>query len=243
MRHVLQFLLPCQCRSRSRVWQLDFQHKFPSSLFTCTKVVSVDGEPIRVVLMDPSSKKTITTGPLSSMKIEIVVLNGDFVADERETWTEEDFKRWIIRQREGKRPLVTGDLIITLKNGVADLDNICFTDNSCWIRCRKFRLGARLQGGSAEVREAKSEAFVVKDYRGEGTFLFTASMFYNFVQTLIFILFYVLMLLLYFDSYCCFFLVLYDQIGGQVYTMTVLYLQYNLLTSILKLRVILTKII
>ncbi|KAL8155475.1 hypothetical protein AgCh_000748 [Apium graveolens] len=167
MRHLLQFLLPCHCRSSSRVWQLVFQHKFPDILFTCTKVASTDGEPIKVVLVDPSSKKTITSGPLSSMKIEIVVLNGDFVADERENWTEEDFKHNIIREREGKRPLVTGDLTITLQDGVANLDNVCFTDNSCWTRCRKFRLGARLQGGSPEVREAKSEAFVVKDHRGE----------------------------------------------------------------------------
>nr|XP_017224932.1 PREDICTED: calmodulin-binding protein 60 A-like [Daucus carota subsp. sativus] len=153
--------------TRSRVWQLDFQHMFPNKFFTCTKVVSVDGEPIKVVLVDPSSRKTITSGPLSSRKIEIVVLNGEFVADERENWSEEDFNRSIITERKGKRPLVTGDLIITLKDGVADLDNICFTDNSCWMRCRKFRLGARLQGGSAEVREARSEAFVVKDHRGE----------------------------------------------------------------------------
>lgn len=187
MCNILQFFLPCQCRSSSRVWQLEFQHKFPNILFTCTKVASTDGEPIKAVLVDHSSQKTITSGPLSSMKIEIVVLNGDFVADERDNWSEEDFKRNIIREREGKRPLVTGDLTITLKDGVADLDNICFTDNSCWIRCRKFRLGARLQGGSAEVREAKSEAFVVKDHRGEGEFLFPASMFYNIVQTWIFI--------------------------------------------------------
>ncbi|KAK1401764.1 Calmodulin-binding protein 60 B like [Heracleum sosnowskyi] len=163
----IQRLYQSSTSSSSRVWQLEFQHKFPDILFTCTKVESTDGEPIKVVLVDPISKRTITSGPLSSVKIEIVVLNGDFLADESENWTEEDFKRNIIREREGKRPLVTGDLTISLKDGVAALDNICFTDNSCWIRCRKFRLGARLQGGSAEVREAKSEAFVVKDHRGE----------------------------------------------------------------------------
>lgn len=201
MCHLLPFLLPCHCRSSSRVWQLEFQHKFPDILFTCTKVASTDGEPIKVVLVDPISKKTITSGPLSSMKIEIVVLNGDFVADERENWTEEDFKHNIVREREGKRPLVTGDLTVTLQDGVANLDNICFTDNSCWIRCRKFRLGARLQGSSHEVREAKSEAFVVKDHRGEGEFLFPASMFFDYVQTWILILLYAQMSQLHFEAY------------------------------------------
>lgn len=138
-------------------------------MFTSSRVESEDCEPIKVVLVDTSSKQIITSGPMSAMKIEIVVLNGDFTASNGEDWTKKEFDSCVIRAREGKRPLVTGDLTLTLRNGVADLGNICFTDNSSWIRSRKFRLGARMQGSSSQprVKEAKSEPFIVKDHRGE----------------------------------------------------------------------------
>ncbi|CAI0547829.1 unnamed protein product [Linum tenue] len=45
-----------------------------------------------------------------------------------------------------------------------------FTDNSSWIRSRKFRIGARVVrdgGRGLRVREAMTEAFIVKDHRGE----------------------------------------------------------------------------
>ncbi|KAK1364208.1 Calmodulin-binding protein 60 B like [Heracleum sosnowskyi] len=155
--------------SSTCAWQLYFYSKIPSTLFTSSRVESEDCEPIKIVLVDTSSKQIITSGPMSSMKIEIVVLNGDFTADSGEEWTKKEFDACVIRAREGKRPLVTGDLTLTLRNGVADLGNICFTDNSSWIRSRKFRLGARVQGNStqARVKEAKSEPFIVKDHRGE----------------------------------------------------------------------------
>ncbi|KAK1376754.1 hypothetical protein POM88_032947 [Heracleum sosnowskyi] len=48
------------------------------------------------------------------------------------------------------------------------MGNNYFTDNSSWIRSRKFRLGARMQGmPDVRVKEAKSEPFVVKDHRGD----------------------------------------------------------------------------
>lgn len=165
--------------SVARPYQLQFHNTLPPTLFTNSKVESEDGEPIKIVLVDSKSKEIITCGPLSSVKIEIVVLDGDFIAGERDDWTDKDFNACRIREREGKRPLVTGDLIITLRNGVADVDNICFTDNSSWIRGRKFRLGGRVQTISTgeRVREAKSDAFVVKDHRGECKFLYPTSNF------------------------------------------------------------------
>ncbi|KOM35477.1 hypothetical protein LR48_Vigan02g162700 [Vigna angularis] len=45
-----------------------------------------------------------------------------------------------------------------------------FTDNSRWIRSRKFRLGAKViqtTSNEANIKEGRSEPFVVKDYRGE----------------------------------------------------------------------------
>ncbi|KAH9755449.1 hypothetical protein KPL71_015788 [Citrus sinensis] len=156
--------------SEVRGLQLLFVNKLPCPIYTGSRIEAEDGGPVKIVLVDPISKTRVTSGPYSSMKVEILVLNGDFGSDDHENWTEREFLEKIVREREGKRPLVTGELHITLKDGVGILSDIVFTDNSSWIRCRKFRLGARvLQKGCREVRikEAKSEAFVVKDHRGE----------------------------------------------------------------------------
>ena len=73
----------------------------------------------------------------------------------------------MVREREGKGPLLTGDLQITLRNGVGTLGDFVFTDNSSWIRSRKFRLGLKPFHEFSHIREAKTEAFAVKDHRGE----------------------------------------------------------------------------
>ncbi|CAL5380522.1 unnamed protein product [Camellia sinensis] len=156
--------------SQSRNWQLHFDDKLPSKLFTGSRIESEDCKTIKIVILDAISKKIVTSGPLSSVKVEIVALDGDFKADGQEDWTEEEFNANVVREREGKRPLVIGELVITLRDGVGYVADVSFTDNSSWIRGRKFRLGARsVQSISTDVRirEARSEAFVVKDQRGE----------------------------------------------------------------------------
>lgn len=83
-----------------------------------------------------------------------------------ESWTADVFKRYIEKQREAKRPLLTGDVTVRLENGVGVIaGDVSFSDNSSWTWSRKFRLGARLTGGGAV--EARSEAFNCKDQRGE----------------------------------------------------------------------------
>lgn len=109
------------------------------------------------------------------IKIEIVVLDGDFPRGDNETWTSEEFEKNIVRERKGKRPLLTGDLNVTMRDGVVLLGEIEFTDNSSWIRSRKFRLGARVVQRTSQgvtIQEAMTEAFVVKDHRGECKFLY-----------------------------------------------------------------------
>ncbi|EXC08082.1 hypothetical protein L484_000923 [Morus notabilis] len=150
--------------------QLRFVNKLPATIFTGGRIETEDGTSLQVILMDASSHTVIKSAPLSSIKIEIVAVNGDFGSDDQEDWTEKEFNNSILREREGRRPLLTGELTLTLREGVGYLGNIIFTDNSSWIRSRKFRLGARVvQKNSADtrIREAISEAFVVKDHRGE----------------------------------------------------------------------------
>ncbi|AQK71829.1 calmodulin binding protein1 [Zea mays] len=89
-------------------------------------------------------------GPESFAKLDILVLEGDFSKEEDEDWTEEEFESNIVKEREGKRPLLTGDLQVTLKEGVGTIGELTFTDNSSWIRSRKFRLGLRIAPGFCE---------------------------------------------------------------------------------------------
>jgi hypothetical protein len=156
--------------NKSRTYRLEFQNRLPTTVFTGSRIESDESESVRIVIKDSTTNNIIACGPLSSTKVEIVALDGDFGADDRENWTEREFSTNILRERQGKRPLVTGELVITLKYGVGYIGDVSITDNSSWTRCRKFRLGAKVHGSSADasgVREARSEAFNVKDHRGE----------------------------------------------------------------------------
>ncbi|KAG2689785.1 hypothetical protein I3760_09G155500 [Carya illinoinensis] len=137
--------------------QLHFKSRLSLPLFTGGKVEGEQGAAIHIVLIDAIANHVVTSGPESSVKLDVVVL-------------EEEFESHVVKEREGKRPLLTGDLQVILKEGVGTLGDLTFTDNSSWIRSRKFRLGLKVSSGCCEgtrIREAKTEAFTVKDHRGE----------------------------------------------------------------------------
>lgn len=125
-------------------------------------------------MFDSNSGEIVSSGALSSIKVEIVPLRGEFGSDDQEDWSEKEFNDDIAKEREDRRPLLAGDLILTLKRGVGCIGDVIFTDNSSWTRTRKFRLGARVVSkfsGELEIREARSGPFMVKDHRGERKFL------------------------------------------------------------------------
>ncbi|KAL4588385.1 hypothetical protein LXL04_001269 [Taraxacum kok-saghyz] len=148
--------------------QLRFQTVLLPSYFTGNRIESKDKSAIKLELYDGISNEIVTSGPLSSLKIIIVPLDGDFPFGDHEDWLQSDFDAIVVHAREG-RPLLTGDLVVTLKNGVADLGNVVFTDNSSWRRSRKFRLGAKAENANVglRIREARSQAFLVRDSRIE----------------------------------------------------------------------------
>ncbi|CAN1354992.1 Calmodulin-binding protein 60 B [Linum perenne] len=154
---------------------LHFVNKLSATIFTNSRIEAEDGNPLRIVLLDAATNTIVTSGPLSSMKVEIIVLDGDFGSDDREDWGLREFNTNVIKEREGRRPLVTGELSIVLKDGVGQITDVVFTDNSSWQRSRRFRLGAKAvvkstaaNGGEiVRIREARSESFIVKDHRGE----------------------------------------------------------------------------
>ncbi|KMZ63190.1 Calmodulin-binding protein, putative, expressed [Zostera marina] len=149
---------------RSRRWQLRFRKKLPATVFAGTKLEADDNSVIEVSMIDTFSSAIVTTGDLSAIKIEILVLDGDFG---QEDWTQEEFNGNLVHERDGKRPLLAGDLSVLLREGSGVFGDVNFTDNSSWTRSRKFRLGLRAVESSSVVKEAVSGAFMVKDHRGE----------------------------------------------------------------------------
>ncbi|GJU93507.1 cam-binding protein 60-like protein G [Tanacetum coccineum] len=97
------------------------QANLPNTFFTESRIQSEDNTAVKLVLFDVNSNKVVTSGPLSSLKVEIVPLDGDFSADDDQDWPEKDFDDKLVYARDGRRPLITGDLVVTLVNGVADL--------------------------------------------------------------------------------------------------------------------------
>ncbi|KAF5459855.1 hypothetical protein F2P56_019768 [Juglans regia] len=155
--------------SESRSLQLKFVNNLSLPVFTGARIEGEDCSNIQVALVDILTGKIVNSGSESLAKVEIVVLEGDFDSDENENWTLEEFKNNIVREREGKKPLLTGDAFVNLKEGTGLVSDISFTDNSSWTRSRRFRLGARVVDSIDErrVKEAKTESFIVRDHRGE----------------------------------------------------------------------------
>ncbi|GAB2245991.1 hypothetical protein Droror1_Dr00001484 [Drosera rotundifolia] len=156
--------------SDGRNLQLHFKSRLSLPIFTGGKVEGEQGAAIHIVLVDANTGHVVTDGPESSVKLDVLVLEGDFNNEDKDGWTSEEFESHVVKEREGKRPLLTGDLHVTLKEGVGTLGELTFTDNSSWIRSRKFRLGLKVASGYCEgirIRELRTEAFTVKDHRGE----------------------------------------------------------------------------
>lgn len=157
--------------SPSPTFNLIFPNRLALPIFTSNKISDVEGNPLQIILKTSSSdQKTLIHLPWM-LELEIVVLNGDFSVEEGQEWTSEEFEKNIVKEREGKRPLITGDVEMVMKDGCAvNLNNIMITDNSSWMRSRHFRIGARVSPRYQQglrIQEAITEKFVVKDHRGE----------------------------------------------------------------------------
>ncbi|KAM3198564.1 hypothetical protein ACQJBY_073614 [Aegilops geniculata] len=150
-------------------WRLAFLNPPMLPIFTGSKIVDTNGEPLQVILVDANTGSPCGALP-QFMRVELVPLFGDFPQNGREEWTAGEFARGVVRERAGKPPLLTGDVGLTMWDGRAVVNELQFTDNSSWLRCRKVRIGARVVPGSydsARVAEAMTDAFNVRDHRGE----------------------------------------------------------------------------
>lgn len=145
-------------------------------IFTGSKIGDVENNPLEIILVDASNNdhSMVPVNLDRPIKLDVVALHGDFPSGDK--WSSDEFERNIVKERDGKRPLLAGEVTVTVRNGVGTIGDIEFTDNSSWIRSRKFRIGVKVAKGSSgqgvAVCEAMTEAFVVRDHRGECKFLF-----------------------------------------------------------------------
>lgn len=164
------FPSPSPCPSPSQFLQLRFTTKLSLPIFTGAKIEAEKSSPLTISLVD-SSTGVSSCNLESSLKVEIVVLEGDFDLNEKDSnWTLEEFRSYVVREREGRRPLLSGDVFVELLHGFGSIGELSFTDNSSWTRSRRFRLGALAEDGylnGFRIKEAVTEPFVVKDHRGE----------------------------------------------------------------------------
>ncbi|KAJ8492258.1 hypothetical protein OPV22_013979 [Ensete ventricosum] len=169
--HSFQRSIPTQIEAaESSSLKLAFKQQPSLPIFTGSKIEDIENNPLQIIIVDVADGEVPLSSLPSAVKVEIVVLDGDFPSGDGNEWTSAEFQKKMVRERTGKRPLLTGDVNVTLRDGTAYISDLAFTDNSSWIRSRHFRIGARVvpKGyNGPSIKEAMTEPFMVKDHRGE----------------------------------------------------------------------------
>ncbi|KAL6653680.1 hypothetical protein ACP70R_008604 [Stipagrostis hirtigluma subsp. patula] len=149
-------------RRLHRKYQLRFVNKVCEAYYTMERIKADDGNLLKVALFDENNTK-ITTGPLSSASLKVVVLHGDFNADGQDCWTSEDFSRCVVCPQPGKAEAVLGGgRILILADGEACLHDAFFKITSFDARTGRFKMGVRLAGAQdVRIQEGISEPFRV----------------------------------------------------------------------------------
>ncbi|KAM0921732.1 hypothetical protein ACQ4PT_006673 [Festuca glaucescens] len=139
-------------------------------IYTEKKITSESNSAISIGIFD-ADNKMIREGPLSKVKVEMLVLRGDFCSDGRESWTEEEFNSHVVQGRHGQGFVLGGDCSVWLNNGEASFGGtVRFKEGSSRTRSRKFVVAARVcsDGKAADrVREAVMKPVTVLDRRNE----------------------------------------------------------------------------
>ncbi|KAG8378993.1 hypothetical protein BUALT_Bualt07G0042100 [Buddleja alternifolia] len=158
-------------RNQTSSWRsmtLEFRNKISQPILTGAVIKGEGNISVEVALIDGITGKVIDCGPEASARVEIVLLKGEFDASGGDDWTVEEFNENIVRETQGKKPFLEGNVHLKLQRGVIALDDIKFKHCTSKMKPPVFRLGARVVDtfyGAARVKEAKSESFTVKDYR------------------------------------------------------------------------------
>jgi hypothetical protein len=143
---------------------LCFLNALSQPVYTQKNVTAEDNSGIKVAMFEGNTK--VTSGLLSKVKVEILVLRGDF-NNCRDNWTGEEFDAHIVQGRDGK-DLVLGTA--WLSNGEVEHSQIRFPEGSCRTPSRKFILAARVcksEKMAVRVHEAIMKPVTVLDRRNE----------------------------------------------------------------------------
>ncbi|KAK1359555.1 hypothetical protein POM88_044029 [Heracleum sosnowskyi] len=81
---------------------------------------------MELALIDTSTGEMVSYGPISSEKVEILVIVGDFDDDMGNKWKHEKFNSNFVRVRKRKKALIMGDVVLNLRDGVGLLGDIYY---------------------------------------------------------------------------------------------------------------------
>ncbi|PIN01909.1 hypothetical protein CDL12_25580 [Handroanthus impetiginosus] len=166
--------------SFQRNMKLQFKSRISQKILTGEEIKGEDKSPLELALVDEPTGNIVDGGPESSATVEILLLKGVPNASEGGDWTAEQFNQNIVR--EAKKPLFAENEPVKLENGIGFLKNIKFRHHAIKMKPSEFRLGARVVNtfDGVHIKEAKTESFVVKDFRNkcESIFYVFAPSFY-----------------------------------------------------------------
>jgi Calmodulin binding protein-like len=161
---------------------LRFANFLPAEVFMNRPLVDADNNPLQIELVNIESGE-ICTGALSSLKVEIFVVRGDFPSNYRKLKT---CKALSPRNKATIPLLVQASTTKTARKGLSCKKKFTvklhngravvrgkITDNSSWVRSKMFKLVARAVKGSYQekaIKVALSEAFAVKESKLEGIY-------------------------------------------------------------------------
>ncbi|KAL6847404.1 hypothetical protein ACP4OV_023257 [Aristida adscensionis] len=145
--------------------RLCFLNRLKQPIYTDKNITTDDNAGIKVTMCEDDN--IITSGSLSRVKVEILVLRGDFSANCKDSWTKDEFDEHIVQGRSGQ-PLMLHTARLT--NGQVEINQIRFTEGSCRTPSRTFILAARVcksENTNVRVQEAVMNPVTVLDRRNE----------------------------------------------------------------------------
>lgn len=152
------------------LYMLKFAEPLSTPVYTTRKLTAVSKAGLQIKLIDIGSGKICTEPLFSSLQVEIFLVNGDFHLDNSARKSDELYGNKL-SARKGKRPLLLGTCVRSLKEGRTTFNDLFITDNSSWVSPRTFKLVACITPGPCKgmrIMEAFSEPFSVKECRVAG---------------------------------------------------------------------------
>ena len=101
----------------------------PVPIFTGSKIEDLENSPLKILLIDTQNGGNSLAILPMPVKPQVVVSDGDFASEGHDNWTSADFDKHILKERTGKRPLLTGEFPVILCDWVAAIGELTFTDN------------------------------------------------------------------------------------------------------------------